>query len=703
MPARFLGFVCLLFLLAAATVRPGFASEPRVALVIGNSNYGPEIGRLLNPVNDAKLLAGTLQDLGFAVDLVLDADQKTMKRAIKSFGAKLEAAGKEATGLFYYAGHGVQVDGTNYLLPVGAEIAREADVEIESIAADDVMTQMQSAGNAVNLVFLDACRNNPLAKASRSATRGLARLDAPRGSFVGYSTAPGDVAADGDGANSPYALALAEELKKPGISIEEAHRNVRARVLAASGNKQTPWDSSSLTGPVILAEKPAEAAPAPQPAAAPAPQPQVQQQAAIDKEALFWESIKDSKDPGEYEAYLQQYPNGSFAPLAKAKLSRMAAAPATQLSPAPEAGQAVTEDAGAGGMRFVVSADIKEKFDRYVRNCESRKNQPCYIAISHDGNAIALARADQSWPPSFDSAPKKALQDCGGPTACTLVMEKGKLRPGVVVSSQTGTVAPAAARPSPAPAAGPAVTEDAAAGGMRFAVSTEIKEKFDQYIRNCESRKNQPCYIAISHDGNAIGLARADQSWPQSFDVAPKKALQDCGGPTACTLVMEKGKLRPGVVVSSQTGTASPAAAQPQTDSGQPAQPETGDPAGAATSTAFAVGEVYDFAGDADGFKYRGELRVLTVNAEGELEGEIDIRVTKPSGGGYTVRQDFRLQQQDGQVEIRCFRPRAIEGSFSKYSSDHFYLTRQAPGVYKGTNQDRSGSSGQVVLTLRAV
>ena len=148
------------------SISPQSASEPRVALVIGNSEYGPAIGKLKNPANDAKLMAETLKGLGFSVDLVLDADQKAMKRAVKSFGAKLREAGSEATGLFYYAGHGVQVEGTNFLLPVDAEIAAEADVEIESIAADDVMTQMQSAGNAVNLVFLDACRNNPLARTS---------------------------------------------------------------------------------------------------------------------------------------------------------------------------------------------------------------------------------------------------------------------------------------------------------------------------------------------------------------------------------------------------------------------------------------------------------------------------------------------------------------------------------------------------------
>jgi hypothetical protein len=204
------------------------------------------------------------------------------------------------------------VDGTNFLLPVGAEIEREADVEIESISADDVTAQMQFAGNAVNLIFLDACRNNPLARASRSGTRGLARLDAPRGSFVGYSTAPGDVAADGDGANSPYAMALAAELSKPGLSVDEAHRNVRAKVLAWSGNRQTPWDSSSLTGPVILAAKAAEAG------ASPA--------AASDSSAeiAFWESVKDSNDTDQYWAYLQQYPAGAFVPLAQAKIAKLA-------------------------------------------------------------------------------------------------------------------------------------------------------------------------------------------------------------------------------------------------------------------------------------------------------------------------------------------------------------------------------------------
>ena len=429
--ARLCAFLCVLTIFAAIH-QPASASEPRVALVIGNSEYGPAIGKLKNPANDARLMAETLESLGFKVDLVLDADQKAMKRAVKSFGAKLREAGSEATGLFYYAGHGVQVEGTNFLLPVGAEIEAEADVEIESIAADDVMTQMQSAGNAVNLVFLDACRNNPLARTSRSATRGLARLDAPRGSFVGYSTAPGDVAADGDGANSPYALALVQELKTPGISIEEAHRNVRTKVLAQSGNKQTPWDSSSLTGPVVLTAKAAEAPPQPVAQAA----PQIQQQSAIDKEALFWESIKDSKDSADFEAYLATYPDGTFAQLARNKInaakSEQAAQRAVPSQSTAATSPAVEANTGAGDpIRLVVTADMKEEIDTYLRNAD--KGRFAALAIAKDGSEVTKLSCQRSgYHPcrtmgagtmTQQMTNEQALKNCGGISKCILLYE----------------------------------------------------------------------------------------------------------------------------------------------------------------------------------------------------------------------------------------------------------------------------------------
>jgi uncharacterized caspase-like protein len=289
------------------------------------------------------------------------------------------------------------------------------------------MTQMQSAGNAVNLVFLDACRNNPLARTSRSATRGLARLDAPRGSFVGYSTAPGDVAADGDGANSPYALALVDELKKPGISIEEAHRNVRSRVLAETQNKQTPWDSSSLTGAVVLMEKALD--PAPTPVSQPAPQPQVQQQAAVDKEVVFWESIKDSKDPAEYEAYLQQYPQGTFTLLARAKKSALETPPAPAV---PKTQQAAIADPASGvAASLTVSPQVRAEIDRYLRSVTGGKASS--LAIARDGTETARASCGPSGCVGHNAgldrqtvASREAIKKCGGPTKCILLYEGTK-------------------------------------------------------------------------------------------------------------------------------------------------------------------------------------------------------------------------------------------------------------------------------------
>ena len=294
----------------------------RVALVVGNGDYAAEIGKLKNPTSDAQMMADTLTGLGFEVALVTDADQKAMKRAIREFGQKLRATGPNGIGLFYYAGHGVQVDGENFLLPIGAEIQAEGDVELEAVSASSILSQMQFAGNAVNLVFLDACRNNPLTRSFRSGSRGLARVDAPRGSFVGYSTAPGDVSVDGESNNSPYALALVEELNTPGISIEEAHRAVRGKVLAATNQRQTPWDSSSLTGPVVLKQVTMVAPIAP---ATPAPAPSEPSGGASTQQAelLFWDSIKHSDNPATFEAYLTQFPNGVFAGLARAKIAEL--------------------------------------------------------------------------------------------------------------------------------------------------------------------------------------------------------------------------------------------------------------------------------------------------------------------------------------------------------------------------------------------
>jgi formylglycine-generating enzyme required for sulfatase activity len=242
------------------------ASAPRIALVIGNSSYPS--GPLTNPVNDAKLMADTLTSLGFEVVLRRNADQPAMKRAIEEFGERLEKAGSDAVGLFYYAGHGVQLSGRNYLIPTTAHIEREGDVEIEAVSADWVLEQMRYARNRLNILILDACRNNPFTRSWRSASGGLAGMRAPAGIYIAYSTAPDEVAADGSGRNSPYTEALARAMRDA-EPIEEVFKRTRIAVMAATADKQTPYDVSELTGDFYFT--PPKAVPAPAPAPAPAP------------------------------------------------------------------------------------------------------------------------------------------------------------------------------------------------------------------------------------------------------------------------------------------------------------------------------------------------------------------------------------------------------------------------------------------------
>jgi formylglycine-generating enzyme required for sulfatase activity len=233
---------CVLLLLAGSVA----VAEPRVALVIGNSEYAS--GPLANPANDAKLIGEALTGLGFEVVTRRNADQTTMKRAIQDFGARLDKAGAGAVGLFYYAGHGVQMSGRNYLIPTAARIEREGDVDIEAVSADWVIEQMRYARNRLNIVVLDACRNNPFARSMRSADRGLAVMDAPAGIMIAYSTAPGSVAADGDSRNSPYTEALTRAMRDVHEPVEQVFKRVRIQVMTATSGRQIPWESSSLTG-----------------------------------------------------------------------------------------------------------------------------------------------------------------------------------------------------------------------------------------------------------------------------------------------------------------------------------------------------------------------------------------------------------------------------------------------------------------------
>ncbi len=242
---KYINTMVLVVILTISVPFAAAGTQSRTALIIGNADY--QESPLKNPVNDAWGMATVLKKKGFGVTLKLNANQETMERAIRDFGTNIRKGG---IGLFYFAGHGVQVHGNNYLIPVGSIIETEYDVKYEAVDAGLVLAKMEDAGNDMNIVILDACRNNPYARSfSLGSTTGLARMDAPKGSLVAYATAPGSVAADGDGENGIYTKHLIRNIEKPGMTVENVLKNVRIAVASETGSKQIPWESSSLMGP----------------------------------------------------------------------------------------------------------------------------------------------------------------------------------------------------------------------------------------------------------------------------------------------------------------------------------------------------------------------------------------------------------------------------------------------------------------------
>lgn len=216
--------------------------EARTALVIGNGAY--QESPLRNPANDAHDIAAKLRELGFQVIERLDANRQTMRQALRDFEQQLRQRG--GVGLFYYAGHGVQLKGQNYLIPIGGDILREFEIPDESVEADAVLRAMEAAGNGFNIIILDACRNNPFVRSLGS--RGLARMEGPAGAFIAYATAPGSISKDGTGRNSPYTQNLLAAMSVPGLSLEQVFKQVLVAVERETGGAQVPWVASSLRG-----------------------------------------------------------------------------------------------------------------------------------------------------------------------------------------------------------------------------------------------------------------------------------------------------------------------------------------------------------------------------------------------------------------------------------------------------------------------
>lgn len=293
------------------------SAQERVALIIGNGQYS-QVTTLDNATNDASLMAERLGNLGFDVTLLTNGSEIDMKRAVAQFGRDLRAAGQDAVGLFYYAGHGVQSFGANYLVPVDAALTVAADLDLVGIEASSVLRQMASARNRTNIVILDACRDNPFSDIPDMNDNGLAEMKAPTGTFLAYATAPGAVALDGANANSPFTQALASAILEEDKPIEQVFKNVRNQVIAETGGAQTPWDTSSLTQEFAFREgiklTPEQAA-----------------------EERLWKSVQETGDPIQFMLFLRSYPNGTYHEEARLALN---AALTDELSGKPDASTA---------------------------------------------------------------------------------------------------------------------------------------------------------------------------------------------------------------------------------------------------------------------------------------------------------------------------------------------------------------------------
>jgi len=340
-----------------AAARPAAGLEraaARLALVIGNAAY--KEGALANPANDARAMAEALRAAGFKVMLHTDLDQRRMTQAVREFGDALRKAG--GVGLFYFAGHGVQIKGRNYLVPIGADIQREDEVAYAALDAQAVLDKMDAAGNGTNVLILDACRNNPFARSFRSGGAGLAQMDAPVGTLVAFATAPGTVASDGTGSNGLYTQNLLEAMRKPGLKVEDVFKQVRVAVRRDSGGKQVPWESTSLEGDLYFIAPPQAAAvaaaaaanrvpdgglapaalaptstppvqvgstvavpTAPAAVALAAPTPTATPAVAAAPDEAMWQAIQHGAEPVELRAFLRRFPQSRHAAEARRRLA----------------------------------------------------------------------------------------------------------------------------------------------------------------------------------------------------------------------------------------------------------------------------------------------------------------------------------------------------------------------------------------------
>jgi hypothetical protein len=321
-----LSLICMMMSAHAAK------ADRRVAFVVGNGAY-KNVAQLPNPPIDAKAMAAVLRNVGFDVVEGTNLTRDSMTERLLEFGKKAEGAD---IALFFYAGHGIAIGGTNYLLPVDADIKSEMDVKLGAAINIDLTLDQTMSDAKVKLVFLDACRDNPFAAKikSNSTTRsvsvqtGLAEMKSGEGTLIAFATGPGQTALDGqEGTNSPFTRALIAHVTEPGVEIQQAMTEVRAQVNEETNKGQLPWGHTNLIGSVYLNPAPAAA---PNGAPASSSTPAVASGAGgSDVELEFWRSVKESNKPEELNAYLTNYPNGQFKSLALARIASLQEGPST--------------------------------------------------------------------------------------------------------------------------------------------------------------------------------------------------------------------------------------------------------------------------------------------------------------------------------------------------------------------------------------
>lgn len=280
-------------------------SLPRAALILGNNRYS--FAPLANPANDAKAMSTRLKELGFDVTVQTDLQRTPMEAAIQTFCAKL--ASTKAVGLFYYAGHGLQVNWRNYLVPIDASFAKGTDVAQQAVDLNVLLQGLAKAANPMNVVILDACRDNPFGGEAKTG-KGLSQIDAPLGTLLAYATAPGNVAQDGNGSNGLYTENLLRELNVPEAKIEDVFKRVRLNVRRSSQGQQVPWESTSLEEDFYFL-----------------PPANIRKLSEKEKEEFFreekaiFEQASETKTVAGFETYLKRYPSGNFSELAQLQLN----------------------------------------------------------------------------------------------------------------------------------------------------------------------------------------------------------------------------------------------------------------------------------------------------------------------------------------------------------------------------------------------